>query len=168
MTTDLIFQYYYRPLCLYALHYLGNVDEAEDAVQDCFVRLVELREQTSESVENNVRGWLYTAVRNRCIDLLRQRKGRTEILPTDADGPITDEEAQERSTEEARLWTAIDALPDRCREVFLMAKRDGMHQADIAQELNISPRTVEHQVAKALRILRGKASDFFRMLFCAA
>ena len=49
-----------------------------------------------------------------------------------------------------------------------MAKRDGMHQADIAQELNISPRTVEHQVAKALRILRGKASDFFRMLFCAA
>ena len=64
----------------------------------------------------------------------------------------------------ARLWTAIDALPDRCREVFLMAKRDGMTYREIAEELGISERTVEHQVSKALRLLRSTGKDFFRLL----
>jgi RNA polymerase sigma-70 factor (ECF subfamily) len=64
----------------------------------------------------------------------------------------------------ARLWTAIDALPDRCREVFLMAKRDGMTYREIAEELGISERTVEHQVSKALHLLRQQKSVFFRLL----
>ncbi len=62
---DLIFQQYYRPLCLYATHYLHDIDEADD-------------------------------------------------------------QAQESSFREAKLWTAIELLPERCREIFLMSKRDGM------------------------------------------
>lgn len=149
MNFQLLFRNYYRPLCLYALHYINNVDDVEDVVQDCFVRLLEA------SVEpRNVRAWLYAAVRNRCIDLLRQSSHSVEPLAVGQE-TATDEEQQERSLREARLWEAIDALPARCREVFLLSKRDGLTYAQIAQRLGLSEKTVEHQVSKALKRLRA-------------
>lgn len=149
MNFQLLFRNYYRPLCLYALHYINNVDDVEDVVQDCFVRLLEA------SVEpRNVRAWLYAAVRNRCIDLLRQSSHSVEPLAVGLE-TATDEEQQERSLREARLWEAIDALPARCREVFLLSKRDGLTYAQIAQRLGLSEKTVEHQVSKALKRLRA-------------
>lgn len=149
MNFQLLFRNYYRPLCLYALHYINNVDDVEDVVQDCFVRLLEA------SVEpRNVRAWLYAAVRNRCIDLLRQSSHSVEPLTVGQEA-ATDEEQQERSLREARLWEAIDALPARCREVFLLSKRDGLTYAQIAQRLGLSEKTVEHQVSKALKRLRA-------------
>jgi RNA polymerase sigma-70 factor (ECF subfamily) len=161
MTADLLFRNYYRPLCLYALHYLKDVDDAEDVVQDCFVRMMEAEEEPQ-----NARAWLFTAVRNRCIDLLRRHNPLlTGILPEDQDGQISDEEAQERSFSEARLWEAIDQLPVRCREVFLLAKRDGLTYREIAQRLHLSEKTVEHQVSKALKRLRGQRNNFFFIFF---
>ena len=149
MNFQLLFRNYYRPLCLYALHYINNVDDVEDVVQDCFVRLLEA------SVEpRNVRAWLYAAVRNRCIDLLRQSSHSVEPLAVGLEA-ANDEEQQERSLREARLWEAIDALPARCREVFLLSKRDGLTYAQIAQRLGLSEKTVEHQVSKALKRLRA-------------
>ena len=149
MNFQLLFRNYYRPLCLYALHYINNVDDVEDVVQDCFVRLLEA------SVEpRNVRAWLYAAVRNRCIDLLRQSSHSVEPLTVGQEA-ATDEDQQERSLREARLWEAIDALPARCREVFLLSKRDGLSYAQIAQRLGLSEKTVEHQVSKALKRLRA-------------
>ncbi len=149
MNFQLLFRNYYRPLCLYALHYINNVDDVEDVVQDCFVRLLEA------SVEpRNVRAWLYAAVRNRCIDLLRQSSHAVDTLTVGQEA-ATDEEQQERSLREARLWEAIDALPARCREVFLLSKRDGLTYAQIAQRLGLSEKTVEHQVSKALKRLRA-------------
>ena len=161
MNTDLLFRNYYRPLCIYALHYLRNVEQAEDAVQDCFVRLLETDEEPQ-----NARAWLYTSVRNRCIDQLRRRHPLlTDVHPEDMDGIISDEEAQERSFREARLWEAIDELPSRCREIFLLAKRDGLTYREIAQRLNLSEKTVEHQVSKALKRLRGQQDSFFILFF---
>ena len=76
---DMVFQQYYRSLCLYALHYLHDLDEAEDVVQDCFVRLLEsdkyerlcLLSVASQSLTNQLKSFLYTSVRNACIDRLR-------------------------------------------------------------------------------------------------
>ncbi|MBQ9357842.1 MAG: RNA polymerase sigma-70 factor [Prevotella sp.] len=156
MHADLIFRNYYRPLCLYALHYIKDVEAVEDVVQDCFLRLMELGTEPQ-----NTRAWLYTAVRNRCIDLLR-RKGPIlhDVMPSDADGPIDDDEAQERSAREAAIWQAIDELPQRCREVFLLSKRDGLTYGEIARRLNLSEKTVEHQVSKALKRLRPLKNFF--------
>ena len=159
----LLFRHYYRPLCLYALHYVGDLSVAEDVVQECFLRLLEYEEQGGEVREYKT--WLYRAVRNASIDHLRRTtKAVGEISPSDVEGLITDEEAQERSLHEAELWTAIDALPARCREIFLLSKRDNLTYREIAARLNISEKTVEHQVSKALQRLRGHASDFFYLL----
>ena len=101
---DLIFQQYYRPLCLYATHYLHNIDEAEDVVQDCFVKLI-----SRNIMPENIKAFLYTSVRNACIDRLRRQSPiDTEISPSDLSGTISDNQAQESSFQEAELWTAIE------------------------------------------------------------
>ena len=154
MLIETTFRKLYRPLCVYAMHYLnGDVEESEDIVQNCFVKLWEVR-------PDNERAFLYTAVRNACIDHLRRIHPEVmNFAPYDLDGMISDDEARDRSFTEARLWKLIDELPDRCREVFLMSKRDGMKYSEIAAELGISVKTVEHQISKALRRLRDASSD---------
>ena len=170
---DLVFQQYYRPLCLYALHYLHDLDEAEDVVQDCFVRLLEAEKRdahssvSSLSMSNpqNLKSFLYASVRNACIDKLRRKNPIVQnISPSDLSGIISDEQAVDSSSREAELWTAIEQLPERCREIFLMSKRDGMTYREIAEELCLSEKTVEHQISKALKTLRGKKGDFFFLL----
>ena len=167
MSIDILFKYYYRPLCLYAIHYLQDVDMAEDIVQDAFVRMIE-KEQQGVDIENK-KAYLYQTVRHLCIDSLRKASPLTnEVEAHDLSGTISNEEAEERSFDEAMLWTSIDALPQRCRKVFLMSKRDGMKYHEISHELGISEKTVEHQISKALKVLRKKVSDFFYFLFSFA
>lgn len=162
-----LFLQYYRPLCLYALRLLSDLDRAEDVVQDSFVKILERPASISHLPDRQVAAYLFRIVRNRCVDELR-RDGHQTVLSLESSGrgelPVKQEDMDE-AVVAARLWTAIDALPDRCREVFLMAKRDGMTYREIAEELGISERTVENHIAKAIRILRGKSADFFRFLF---
>ena len=161
MNIDIIFKTYYRPLCIYAMHYLsGNMEEAEDVVQECFVKI---RQQNADSSK----AYLYATVRNMCIDCLRRKQIDTvEIRPQDLEGYITDSDAQERSFREAELWTAIDSLPERCRQIFLMSKRDGMKYHEIAEELNLSEKTVEHQISKALKQLKRHRTDLGYIILC--
>lgn len=164
MLFDILFKRYYRQLCLYAAHYLkGDIAASEDIVQDCFVKLWQ---QEAKRDITDKRAFLYSTVRNACIDTLRrQHPEMTSIDPSDLEEIISDEEAIDRSEQEAKVWETIDALPDRCREVFLMAKRDGMTYNEIAEALNISVKTVEHQISKALKKLRNNKNLQF-VLIC--
>ena len=165
MKIDLAFQTYYRPLCLYAVHYLRDVDEAEDTVQDCFVRLLERTPSFSFSSQEKLKSFLYASVRNACVDKLRrQQPVLQDVSPSDLSGSISDDEAMERSFSEAELWTAIEQLPDRCREIFLMSKRDSLTYREIAEELSLSEKTVEHQVSKALKLLRSQRADIYYVI----
>ena len=149
---DKIFKCYYRPLCLYALHYVHNTDISEDIVQDSFFSLWE----RINSVEiENVKAYLYKTVRNRSLDYLKENSiYETNLSPFDLEDILTDEEAEERSLAEARMWTIIDTLSERCREVFLLNKRDGMKYKEIADRLHISVNTVDNHISKALRLIR--------------
>lgn len=159
-----LFRYNFRPLCLYALHYVGDVDIAEDIVQECFMKLWERLEQGS-SVDNR-RAYLYMTVRNRSLDHLRRKGLPTESLkPNDTYGIIDDEDAQERSEAEARLWTAIDSLPPKCREVFILSKRDGLKYEEIAEELDLSVNTVRNQISKALKMIKEGAVKIYMFFF---
>lgn len=159
-----LFHYNYRPLCLYALHYLGNADSAEDVVQESFAALWE-KLQEGVAISNR-KAYLYMMVRNRCLDQLRRKGLPTESLkPYDTYGIIEDDDAQERSQTEARLWTAIDSLPEKCRQIFLMSKRDGLKYMEIADELGISENTVRNQISKALKILKDGVVKIYSFFF---
>ena len=161
---EVLFRLHFRPLCLYALHYLGDVEAAEDVVQESFVKLWEKQQQGSEV--SNTRAYLYMTVRNRCLDLLKAKGLPTESLkPYDTYGIIDENEAEERSQTEARIWTALDSLPEKCREIFILCKRDGLKYEEIAQELNLSVNTVRNQISKALSILRDGVKKVFSFFF---
>jgi RNA polymerase sigma-70 factor (ECF subfamily) len=158
-----LFKFNYRPLCLYALHYLQDTEVAEDIVQECFTSLWEKSVQ-GFSIANR-RAYLYMTVRNRCLDYLRKKRLPTESLkPYDTYEIIDDDDAQERARMEANLWTAIDSLPEKCRQVFLMSKRDGLKYEEIAEELGLSVNTVRNQISKALNTLKDGAKKIYSLI----
>ncbi len=161
---DDLFRYNYRPLCLYALHYLQDVDLSEDIVQESYTALWEKLQEGVHIL--NRKSYLYMMVRNRCLDHLRKKGIPTESLkPYDIYGIIDDDDAQERAQAEARMWTAIDSLPEKCREVFILSKRDGLKYEEIAEELNLSVNTVRNQISKALKVLKEGVHKLYTFFF---
>jgi RNA polymerase sigma-70 factor (ECF subfamily) len=105
-------------------------------------------------------------VRNRYLNHLRKKGIPTESLkPYDTYGIIDDDDAQERSQTVAKLWTAIDSLPEKCREVFILSKRDGLKYEEIAEELNLSVNTVRNQISKALKVLKEGVYKLYTFFF---
>ncbi|MBR3011809.1 MAG: sigma-70 family RNA polymerase sigma factor [Bacteroidales bacterium] len=155
-----LYKQYFRQLCLYALHYLEDLDESKDIVQECFSALIKGNPEIS-----NPKAYLYNSVRNRCIDLLRSKK-KERMAPMDDLSYISDEEAQLRSEMEVQLWEAVDSLPPKRRELLLLNKRDGLKYSEIAQLKGLSENTVRNQIFRAVESLRKNAKKLFSFLFC--
>ena len=94
---------------------------------------------------------------------------RSEILVSADSLPDVADESEEEiireAEEHARLWRAIDALPPARREIFLLSKRDGLKQQEIAERLHLSIKTVENQMSKALKSLREAAIRVYLFFF---
>lgn len=155
-----LYKQYFRQLCLYALHYMGDLDESKDIVQECFASLIK-----NNPALSNPKVYLYSSVRNRCIDLLRSRK-KERIAPMDDLSYISDEEAQRRSEIEVQLWEAVDSLPPKRRELLLLNKRDGLKYSDIARLKGLSENTVRNQIFRAIESLRNNSKKILNFLFC--
>ncbi|HBL32464.1 MAG TPA: RNA polymerase sigma-70 factor [Porphyromonadaceae bacterium] len=156
------FHAYYRPLCLHALHYLGNTDESEDIVQETFANL--WSKQPSGGIQS-VKAYLFGAVRNNCLAKIRDAKTTVPLEPGYIDDSLTIEEEQERADMESRIWKMIDELPERRREIFLLAKRDGLRYKEIADLTGLSVKTVESHVARAMQQLRQKDRGAYLFFF---
>ncbi|MDE6769446.1 MAG: RNA polymerase sigma-70 factor [Muribaculaceae bacterium] len=142
------------PLGMYALRFVGNVDDAQDIVQGAFMAAWQ-RVIKGEDIQN-FKAYMYRAVHNAAMAYLRQRQNISDVAYNELDEvKEVSEEAIDTAERDAALWKAIDSLPNRCREIFLMSKRDGMSNVAIAEELGISVKTVENQMTKAFSALRG-------------
>lgn len=160
-----LYTLHYRPLCLYAMHFVKDIDIAEDIVQDCFSIVWERLSSDKAQIEN-MKSYLFLMVRNRSLDYLQDEKRvKTDISVAELDEELVQEEVEERSEIEARMWTTIDSLPDRCREIFLLNKRNGLKYKQIAERLGLSVNTVDNQVSKALRLIREGAKKVYTFFF---
>lgn len=157
------FKSLYRPLCLFALRYTERTDEAEDIVQQAFADVWErLR---AGSLVSDLRAYLYQSVRNRSLDAIRSARPE-QVVDDLPDAPdFSADEAEARAERDARLWAAIDHLPPARRQVFLMAKRDGLSYREIAEELRLSVKTVENHMTAALKALRATAVKIYTFFF---
>lgn len=153
------FRKLYMPLGMYALRIVEDADIAEDMVQEAFLKTWE-RIETGVEI-TNFGAFMYRCVRNECLSYLsRQRiKVGEEFIPE------ADDEAIDTSIRDAHIWKAIDALPAKCREIFLSSKRDGLSNAEIADELGISVKTVKNQLTKAFSRLREALADGHKPFF---
>lgn len=163
---EMLFRTYYQPLCNYAYTFVQDKDEAEEIVQSTFMSLWE-KKQTLE-IRTAVRPYLYAMVRNACLNVLKHEKVKKEHVEVQL-------AIGERSTEsvartvmaselETRIAEAMDALPEQCRLVFKLSRFEELKYAEIADQLNISVKTVENHMGKALRIMREQLRDYLPLL----
>lgn len=155
-----IFNRYYVPLCNYAYLKTANHADAEDIVQNIFLRL--LSGKLSDSDENTIKFYLFKAVKNGVID--HQRKNTKIQLSSDFDISTPDDgESDNRELEEMilkdQILQSIRQLPPKCQDIFVLSKIHGYTYQEIANELDISIKTVEAQMTKAFKILREKLND---------
>ena len=166
-TFERLYDDYYSSLCLFANKYLQDLDLSRSLVQELFVNLWLKREKTE--VRDSVRSYLFKAVRNKSIDYLREAKKNvrlTDVQENSLNSPFEDklEEAELNS----RINQSIDELPEKCREIFILCRFDGLKYSQIADKLNISVKTVEMQMGIALKKLRSKLSDLqiVKLMLC--
>ena len=162
---DNLFRLYYRPMCLYAQHYISDADAVEDIVQEAFMSL--WQNAQAGKIPLNPKAYLSTCVKNACIDILRQHTAHPVVsmsgvneseifFPNETEGKLSDEEALARVEQFAEIWKAINALPPGRRRMLLLHKRDGLSHAEIAERLGVSQGTVRNQISRALKSLRSK------------
>ncbi|MBN8853067.1 MAG: hypothetical protein BGO55_13965 [Sphingobacteriales bacterium 50-39] len=150
------FETWYGTLCNYAYSYVRDRNACEDIVQEVFTRIWEDRPQLIGT--EGIRYYLFTAVRNNCISWLRQAKKHSAADPDGAQ-PVYIEHRREQTEYRAMVRQAIDNLPPRCREVFLLSRFSNMTYKEIAGSLDISEKTVENQMTKALKLMRSFLKD---------
>lgn len=159
-----LYQRYYKPLVLSAMHYLDDVQAAEDIVEDVIVAVWE-RAESLDSVLA-FEGYVYNSVRNKCINVIRHRdvhaKFEREMIHEDE--AFDADSAHEFEMQYVRLFEAMDNLPARCREVMELYI-EGMSNAEIAERMELSVETVKTHRKRALAILRDKLAGVVQFLF---
>lgn len=151
-----LFSHYYQGLCTFANSFLHNTEEAEECVADVFISLWKNRK--SLSIKSNFRAYLYTAVKYSAFACLRKRRPAFEDIDTIPDTMTEDpwgtEQVVLQSELERHVDQAIETLPFRCRQVFRLSREDGLSYKEISEVLNISEKTIENHLARAIQILR--------------
>ena len=154
---DQIFRMYYAQLTRFCLQYVPDRDTAEELVQDFFVKLWIRREDFE--IKISLKSYLFKSVCNFAYSYLSQQKYQKEKIQkamekfSAAEQKNPFEKLNEKEMETI-IQRAIDTLPEKRREVFLMSRDEGLKNKEIAERLNISVKTVERQMTKALDYLR--------------
>ena len=144
---------------MFALRIVKDAETAEDLVAESFSKVWQ---KIIAGVEiENFKAYMYMAVSNECLFYLRNKKETEDIENI----PDLTEESIDTSEREAKIWKAIDELPEKCRQVFLLSKRDGLSNEEIAEEMGISIKTVKNQMTKAFSRLRDALSSGHKPFF---
>ena len=151
----LLFDTYYNPLVVFANRMLLDIDLSRSVVQDVFVMLYDKREDIV--IHTNLNAHLYQSVKNRCLNYIKRDKmksGHHQIILERFDTFQQPSNTLEYNELQSLIDSTVDSLPDQCRRIFRMSRNEGVTNQEIAEMLDISKRTVETQISKALKKLR--------------
>jgi len=158
---SLLFKRYYAALYRFAGRFVKDEGTAENIVQNVFVNLWIEREK--RDIQTSLKAYLYQMVQNQSLNLLKREQKIFSFEENDAGHhemtPSPEEHAAEKELQLA-FQHALDKLPLRCRQIYLMKRYENMTYAEIAQILNISVNTVKTQMKRALKSLLKKLSPF--------
>ncbi len=156
-----IFKKYNKILLLHAYKKLVRKDFAEDAVQEIFAMVWQKRQELK--ISSNLSGFLYTAIKNKCLDIISRQRVETRYVDSlqhflITSASVTDHLVRERQMK-FYIEKEISRLPTKMRRVFELSRNEHLSHKEIAEKLALSEQTVTDQIKKALKILRK------RMLF---
>lgn len=160
-----IFRLYYSPLCWYAASITGDMESAEEIVEELFYTLWKNREQIQ--IFQSLKSYLYRAVRNEAVQYcehqdIKERyctSARTEEEQETTSDPHRQMEYKEL---QSIVQHALNRLPDRRQRIFTMHRIQGMKYSEIALALSLSVKTVEAEMTKVLRVLRNEIDNYIQ------
>lgn len=156
------FDKFFDGLHRYAFTLLKDPDKAGDAVQSIFTKWWEM--QTQLENQDAAKAYLYTAVYRHCLNVIRHEKIKLVHAESYAQELSAKSSvfANPGSFEELdhQVQTAIESLPSQCQLIFKKSRLEEKRYAEIAEEMNLSIKTIEAQMGKALKILREKLQDY--------
>lgn len=163
-----VFECYYDQLLRFAYRYLESRDEAEGVVQNVFLWVWENRK--TWRVDGSLKTYLYRSVKYKALDILRHEDVKDKY---EQELSLQKEEREynniEKKMDDKKLAetvrNAIENLPERARRIYKLSRLEGLTYNEIAYVMEISPKTVESQMSRALKILRKQLSGYLGVLF---
>jgi len=151
---DQLFRRYYTALCRFSFAICLSQADAEESVQDMFVNLWE--KAPTIRIETSIKAYLYTSARNYTLNTIQKQQTEQRYLNEYAE--LVDEEGTDDKLDDMQISqlirTGVSVLPEKCREIFILCKQEGLTYDEIAEYLNVSKKTVDNQMGIALRKLR--------------
>lgn len=161
---DLVFRTYYRQLCAFAMNYVDSIEEAEEIVQEVFAKVWD--KIGTLDIKTTPKSYLYGAVRNSCFNFLKHQKVKQAYVAHELHVKKEGFESDRLEAEEIgdAISTAVQKLPERCRMIFEKSKFEDKKYREIAEEMDISIKTVENQMGRALKFLRNELKHFMPLI----
>jgi len=167
-----IYRYYYPRLNYFAMQYLFDSEASRNIVQDVFTELWDKRQ--SLQIDTNLHAWLFTVTKNMSLKIISHLKSRYNygnyIKNRELDINYNSLDAFDTNTiifEELQIQikVALEKLSPACRRVFEMSRFEDKKNREIAEELNLSIKTIEAQISKALRSLKTDLKDYLPLFY---
>ena len=159
-----IFEEYYQQVCYHIYKIIPVRETCEDIAQSLFLEF--WRKRREIDIHTSIGAYLHKMALSRALNYIRDNKkhqhgSEDELSDYEVHYENPLQQLQDQELQEV-LDTAIDALPPRCREVFVLSRFEGMSYLEISRALDISPKTVENQISKALMLLRAAVQNYHR------
>lgn len=162
---DTVYLNYFKRLHQYATNFIKNQDDAEEIIQNVFCRIWEKRTQLDAG--GYLKSFLYRSVHNECLNYLKHENVRSTFKIHHNQTSVNEQDLSKEILAvelEKQIHLAINELPTQCRIIFQMSRLEQLKYNEIAKELNLSVKTVENQMGKALKTLRLKLVDFLPLI----
>jgi RNA polymerase sigma-70 factor (family 1) len=161
-----VFMTWYQPLCNYACSIIKDIDEAEEVVQNVFFNIWNKRENLQ--ISTSIKSYVYRAVHNDCLNKIKHGKVRTvyadDYRSTMSGGFHDSAQLLDAKELGKQINEAIAGLPEQCGLVFRLSRFENLKYSEIAEQLDISIKTVENHMGKALKILREQLKDYLPLV----
>ena len=160
-----LFKSVYLQLYIHCRKFIPDPEDAKDILQNVFLRFWEKRENID--IHTSLNAYLYRAIQNECLNYLHST-GTIEVPQCETTNVLFREEAEDNDPHstlsvleiEQIMENTIEELPDQCKSIFKLSRINGLKNQEIADKLDISVRTVETQIYRALKILKSRLKDY--------
>ena len=163
---EILFREYFTGLSYFARKYTGDLDSAKEIVHGVFIRIWENRSEFAW--DKPAKSYLFTSVYNRSLNYVRDNKKFISHEEAPGNAQLTDsavfDDSYATAELEDRINMALKKLPEKCREIFELSRFENKKYTEIADQLNISVKTVETQMSKALHVLKEELKDYLTII----
>jgi len=162
-----LFDHHFSDLCNFLLIYLHSKELAEDIALEIFTFIWEKRQ--SLQIKSNFKSFLFAAAKNKAITLFKKEHQKIFTQIENVESVMQNDSSSQFTMENNELHElineAISKLPEKSRQVYLMAWEENMSYNEIAVQLGLSPKTIENHVGIALHKLRESLQPYYKQLF---